>query len=534
MQSILKSAFVMSIATFFSRIAGLVREQVFAYFFGAGMWADAFNVAFRIPNLLRDLFAEGAMSSAFVPVFNDVYVKKGKDEAFKVASMTMNALFLITLIIIIIGIILSNEIVILLAKEFKNYSLEKFNVTVIMTQIMFPFLTFISLAAVTMGILNSFGYFFVPAIAPVFLNLAMIVSNFTLCPLLEKFGFKSIIGIAIGTLFGGVLQWLVQFFYLLKLGYKHSFIINFYNEYMIKILKLLLPGTIGLAATQLNIVINTILATSQGNGAVSWLYYAFRLMQLPLGLFGVSIAQATLPTFSKAYSENKPSVMSKTVENSIKLTAFINIISASILISLSEPIIKLLFEYGNFTSLDTINTAKALSAYSLGLIGYSGVKVVAPLFYVFGKTKIPITISILSVVLNIILNLILIKPFSFVGLALSSAVSSFFNLGFLLYKIKVYIPNFELLDVLVTVHKILITAIVNGYSCLYIYKSLESLDLLSFTGRVVVYKKLILLVNLSITVLISTIIIFLFATILSIKEMDNVKDRILKKLFNKN
>jgi len=302
--SIARSAAVMGVATFFSRIAGLVREQTFAYLFGAGIWTDAFNVAFRIPNLLRDLFAEGAMSAAFVPTFNGILEKDGQQKAFRLTNLTFCAILVVVGMLTLVGIIASPLLVSTLAPEFTSNP-EKFEVTVTMTRIMFPFLLAVSWAAISMGILNSLGEFFIPAIAPVFLNLSMILAGWLICPFAKEFDMPAITGMAIGAMLGGLLQFAVQLPALFRYGYRFRWQLNFKDPGIQRIIKLIIPGTVGLAATQINIAISTILATSQGEGAVSWLGYAFRVMQLPLGLFGVAVAQATLPVISRQIAADR-------------------------------------------------------------------------------------------------------------------------------------------------------------------------------------------------------------------------------------
>lgn len=423
---IMRSAAVMGVATFFSRIGGLVREQSFAYFFGAGAWTDAFNVAFRIPNLLRDLFAEGAMSAAFVPTFNSVLAKDGRERAFRLISITLTMLILAVGAITILGIAVAPALVKLMAPEF-TADPAKFDVTVNMTRIMFPFLLVVSLAALVMGVLNSLGEFFIPAIAPVFLNLAMIVAGFTLCPFFAALGRPGIEGMAAGAMIGGILQLAAQWPALRRAGYRFSWNFQPGDSGMKRIMALMLPGTIGLAATQVNVAISTILGTSQGDGAVSWLSYAFRLMQLPLGLFGVAIAQATLPVISRQAAANDREAMAETLAGSVKLTSFINIVSAMGLAALSVPIIRLLFEHGRFTAADTAATATALQAYAAGLVFFSLTKVLGPAFYALGDTSVPVKASFASVAACIGANLALIGPCGYWGLALGTSLGAGVN-----------------------------------------------------------------------------------------------------------
>ena len=432
----------MGVATFFSRIAGLLREQTFAYLFGAGLWTDAFNVAFRIPNLLRDLFAEGAMSAAFVPTFNSVMQKDGNQKAFRLTNLTFSALLVVVGTLTVIGIAASPLIVNLIAPEFSSNP-GKFEITVTMTRIMFPFLLAISWAAISMGILNSMGEFFIPAIAPVFLNLSMIIAGWTLCPLAVHFDLPAITGMAIGAMLGGLLQFVVQLPALFKFGFKFRWQLNFEDPGIRRIIKLIIPGTVGLAATQINIAISTILATSQGDGAVSWLSYAFRVMQLPLGLFGVAVAQATLPVISRQAAEKKHGEMAQTLSGSIRLSSFINLFACFAIMALAEPVIRVLFQHGKFTPADTIATAMALRAYAVGLLFFCLVKVMGPAFYALDNTKIPVAASIVAVAVNVVLNLVLIKPCGYWGLALGTGVGAMFNAGILFVMLSRQLGGFS-------------------------------------------------------------------------------------------
>jgi putative peptidoglycan lipid II flippase len=429
----------MAVATFLSRIMGLVREQSFAYLFGAGIWTDAFNVAFRIPNLLRDLFAEGAMSAAFVPTFNAVLQRDGRDRAFRLTNLTLTALLIIVGALSVLGILLAPTLVGVLAPEFRSIP-EKFAVTVTMTRIMFPFLLVISWAAIAMGILNSLGEFFLPAIAPVFLNLAMILAGFLLCPFMPGFGQEKIVGMAIGAMIGGFLQMAVQFPVLYRHGFKLRPGWEPRSPGLRRIARLIIPGTVGLAATQVNVAVSTILAVSQGTGAVSWLGYAFRVMQLPLGIFGVAIAQATLPIISRQAAADDRSAMGNTLAGSIRLTGFINLSAMLFLVALAEPVIRILFQHGRFSPGDTVHTAHALKAYAVGLFFFSIVKVLTPAFYALNDTRLPVKASMVSVVANIGLNLLLIKPCGYWGLALGSSIAAGANSGMLLWFLRRKLP----------------------------------------------------------------------------------------------
>lgn len=460
-KSIARSAAVMGIATFFSRIAGLLREQTFAYLFGAGIWTDAFNVAFRIPNLLRDLFAEGAMSAAFVPTFNSVLQKDGRQKAFRLTNLTFSAILVVVGTLTVIGIIASPLIVSSLAPEFASNP-EKFEATVTMTRIMFPFLLMVSWAAISMGILNSLGEFFIPAVAPAFLNLVMILSGWLICPLAVDFDMPAITGMAIGAMLGGIIQFVVQLPALWRYGYKFRWQLNFNDPGISRIVRLIIPGTVGLAATQVNIAISTILATSQGDGAVSWLSFAFRVMQLPLGLFGVAVAQATLPVISRQAAENDKESMAKTIAGSIRLSSFINLYACFTIIALAEPIVRILFQHGRFSVDDTAATAVALQAYAVGLLFFSIIKIMGPAFYTLDETRVPVMASISAVAVNIVLNLSLIQPLGYWGLALSTSVGAMFNAGILYYKLEHRLGSFSRFGLMPALIRISLVTVAGG------------------------------------------------------------------------
>ena len=525
--SIARSAGAMGAATFLSRIAGLVREQAFAFWFGAGIWMDAFKVAYGIPNLLRDLFAEGAMSSAFVPTFNAVLQKDGKEGAFRLARLVLSTLLVIVGFLTVVGILLAPVIVSLLAGDFKQVP-EKYDATVTMTRIMFPFLLEVSWAAVVMGMLNSFGSFFTPAIAPVFLNLAMIAAGFVLCPLAVSLGWPAIIGMAVGAMLGGFLQFLVQIPPLWKMGFRPGWSWNLADSGLRRIMNLMVPGTIGMAATQINVVVSTFLATSQGTGAVSWLGYAFRLMQLPLGLFGVAIAQATLPVVSRQAADGNLVEMKKTLAESLRLTAFINLTASLALMACAEPLIRILFEHGRFTPDDTLATAGALRAYAAGLLFFSIIKVMGPSFYALGDTAAPVRASLASVAANVLLNLALIGPFGYWGLALGASLASALNAGMLFWGMRRHLGSWSETGLFAAIWKTLVCGVI---SSLVMWKSLALIPawLAAPVGGKLV-RVLIDLSSLTLAGLLGGLVLFLSARLLGIPEVEKAVALIRRKL----
>lgn len=452
--SIIKSAGVMGFATMISRVLGLVREQVFAHYFGAGNLTDAFNIAFRIPNLLRDLFAEGALSSAFVPTYTKVKNDRGPEAAWRVAGLVFRVLFCVVLILSILGILAAPPLVALYAKSFQQIP-GKFELTVLMTRILFLFFPFIALAAAYMGILNAEGKFFVPALSSALFNAVSIVIGLWVAKMLPAYGVQPIVGMAVGVVMGAVVQAFFQLPLLYRVGYRfvgrrginpsddsrqEPAYVSWTREPALRsMLKLMGPSVVGQAATQVNFLVNSILATSQGPGAVSWLAYAFRLMQFPIGVFGVSIAQATLPAVSRSAAQKNDEETKRILTQSCSQVFAINLPAAAGLAFLGTPIIHLIFQHGKFSSFDTHSTHLALAGYAVGLVFYSGVKVLVPACYALGHTREAVRSSIYSVLMTIAANLILIRFSGYVGLALGTSFAAAFNFLYLSRILKPYL-----------------------------------------------------------------------------------------------
>ncbi len=427
---IAKSAGTVGIAVMMSRVLGLIREQVFAGLFGAGTANDAFVVAFRIPNLLRDLFGEGALSSAFVTVFSDYDQNKTQKQTWQLASNVIVffgcALSLITLL----AIFFSDFIVQVLAPEFDKIS-GKQDLTILLTRIMMPFLVLISLSAVVMGILNTRKRFFIPALASSFFNLGSIIGGVSLAILLPKWDIPAIIGMAIGTLIGGLLQLAMQLPTLMRCGFKFYPAINFRDPGLIRIIKLMLPAIIGLSATQINLFINTNFASSCMEGSVSWLQYAFRLVQLPIGIFGVAIGIAAMPLLARHAAKKDIESLKHTFVSSLTMVLALTIPAAVGLYLLAEPIIRVIFERGAFTGSDTLATAQALSLYAIGLFAYSANKVLVPVFYAVDKTKYPVIASFITIILNVVFITLTIEYLQHLAIALSMSITMLVNFFFL-------------------------------------------------------------------------------------------------------
>ena len=437
-----RSAGIFGLATITSRILGLVREQVLAFFFGAGDVTDAFNIATRIPNLVRDLFAEGAMSAAFVPTFTRQLTLHGRERAWHLASSVINALLLVTGVLVLVGIIFAEPLVRLFAADFSEVP-GKLELTVYLTRIIFPFLTLVAVAAALMGMLNSLGHFFVPALSPAMFNVATIVMSLALIPIAPQLGVMEITIVAIAVLVGGIGQIVIQWPPLRREGFRYQAVLDFRDEGLHRVLLLMGPGTIGMAATQINVFVNTVLATGEGTGAVSWLGYAFRLMYLPIGLFGVSIATAATPAISRMVAEQDFGRIRSTLANALGLMLFLNIPATVGLMILAEPIVAVIFQHGEFTAADTVATARALQLYAIGLVGYSIVRIISPTFYALQRSRIPVMVSAASVVVNVGLNLSLVRVMGYRGLALGTSITALVNASVQLWLLRREINGLE-------------------------------------------------------------------------------------------
>jgi len=440
--TIARSAGTVSVAVFASRVLGLVREQVFAGLFGAGYAIDAFVVAFRIPNLLRDLFAEGALSSAFVTVFTQYDTQRGEERTWRLANNVITFIFLLVGAITLVGIAASPLLVRLMAPDFGRVA-GKLALTALMTRVMFPFLLLISLAALAMGILNSRGKFFVPALASSFFNLGSIVAGVALALLMPHFGIPAIVGMAWGTLIGGFLQLAVQYPLLKKVGYRPRRVLDLKDEGLHQVLKLMLPAVVGLSATQINVFINTFYAASCMEGSVSWLNYAYRLVHLPQGLFGVALSVATLPVVSRLAAQNNMDALKRSFESSLSLAFLLTVPAAFGLAVLAKPIVGVIFQHGRFTGWDTEQTASALVYYSLGIFAFAGVKILVPVFYALNNTRIPVVGSFLTVGANLLFINLTIAALQHRAIALSTSLSMIINLLFLGFMLFRFLKGFR-------------------------------------------------------------------------------------------
>ena len=419
--SVVRAAGLIGVATFSSRILGFVRDMVLARLFGATPAADAFFVAYRIPNLLRELFAEGSMSSAFIPVFTEYQTLKTKRDAWELASATFTTLLTIVTAVTVLGIAASPGIVWLMAPGFHEQS-EKLALTTVLTRVMFPYLLFISLAALAMGILNSMRAFAAPAFSPVFFNIFIIGCALFLSPQLPE----PIIGVAIGVVAGGAAQFAMQLPGLKGRGMLFRWRFQPGHPGVKRIGLLMVPSLLGLSVTQINITVSTILASFFAGGP-TYLFYGMRLIQFPLGIFGVALATAILPTLSAQASRGALDELRTTLGFGLRMIFFIIVPAMAGLILLRQPIVQLFFEHGSFTRHDTIETATAVLCYAVGLWAFAGVRIIVAAFYSLQDTKTPALTAAAAVVANIVFSLLLMKSLGAPGLALATALASMLN-----------------------------------------------------------------------------------------------------------
>jgi putative peptidoglycan lipid II flippase len=427
-KKLLRSTALVGSMTLVSRILGFVRDLVVAHLFGAGAGTDAFFVAFRIPNFLRRLFAEGAFAQAFVPVLSEYRQKRDILQVRELMSHVAGSLSQILLVVTLVGIAGAPLIMWVFAPGFVSEP-DKMALATDLLRITFPYILLVSLTALAGAALNTYGHFMAPAFTPVFLNLAMIASALLLSPLLEN----PVISLAYGVLIGGVFQLLFQWPFLAKF----NLLIRprrGNHPGVTKIKKLMIPALFSLSVTQINLLVDTLIASFLVTGSISWLYYAERMVEFPLGIFGIALATVVLPSLSAQSSKDDMQSFSSTLDWALRLVVIVGLPSMLGLWFLAEPIMATLFQYGAFGKNDAINAAAALSAYSLGLLGFILVKVLATGFFSRQDTRTPVKIAIIAMVANMIMNVILVFPLAHVGLALATALSALINAS-LLYRL---------------------------------------------------------------------------------------------------
>lgn len=439
-RTLLKSTAVTGGMTLISRITGLIRDVAFAHVIGAsaGVAADAFFVAFRIPNFFRRIFAEGAFSQAFVPVYSEHSDRVTAQERQAFLDHVSGALGAIVIVVTLIGVIAAPLVVTLLAPGFLGTP-EKYELTVRILRIVFPYLAFVSLVALAAGVLNTHGRFAVPAFTPVLLNLCLIAAALWLAPVLGNAG----LALAWGVLIAGVVQLLFQLPFLQRVRALPRPRIAWRNRGVARVFRLMLPAVFGSSVAQINMLVNTLLASFLVTGSVSWLYYSDRLMEFPLGVFGIALATVILPTLSRKHISDSREEFSQLLDWALRWVCIIAIPAALGLMVLAGPILATLFQYGRFTPVDVEMTARALIAFAFGLPGFTLVKILASGFYARQNTGTPARIAAISFGANIVLALALVYPLAHVGLALSISLAAFINAGWLfrlLHKDHVYVP----------------------------------------------------------------------------------------------
>ena len=424
-RKLLKSTAIVSVMTLVSRVSGLVRDVVMANLLGAGGLADAFFVAFRIPNFLRRIFAEGAFSQAFVPVFSQLN-ERNTNEAKAFVNSVTGILALSTFVLSLLGMVFAPAIISLFAPGFIDQP-EKFDATVEALRLMFPYLFCISLVAMSAGVLNTVNRFAVPAVTPVILNLCLIFAMWLLIPLVGN-GARAL---AIGVLIAGVIQVIFQLPSLYREGYLPRLRLDFKNTSVRRLYFLMLPAVFSVSVAQINTVVNTILATRLGDAYVSWLYYSDRLMEFPVGVFGIALATVVLPSLSKENASGDPHHFARMLDWALRWVVVIAVPATFALYLIATPLLSTMFQYNAFTTEDVVQSASALRAFAIGICGFIFVKVLAPGFFARQDMKTPVKIAIASVIVNIILSLILVRFFEHTGLALAISIAAWVNASLL-------------------------------------------------------------------------------------------------------
>jgi len=429
MEDISRGVRSFTIGTAFSRVMGLVREMVFAHLFGVGLATDAFNVAFRVPNLLRDLFAETALSAAFVPVLTAEKAKT-KEAENRLASNIFNVLFVVTGAVSLAGLLFAPALAKAIAFGFGRVP-GKIELTAQLTAVLFPFLLFVSLAAWAMSYLNTERSFFVPSVAPALFNLFSILFPVLTYGWYVARGREPMFGMAIGVLLGGLMQFLVQTPLLRRKGFRWSPVLSFRDPQFRRVMALFIPVAIGLAGTRINVLVNTILVTPLAQGSVSWLNYAFRIMHLPLGLFGIAVGTVALPSLSKLVLENDVAAVKSTLSDSLKMVLFLTVPTSALICGLAVPVTRAIYERGHFMAADTLATAAALVLYAAGIPFSSALRNVAAVFYAYKDAKTPMYASFASIGLNIVLNLSLMWVVGYLAFPLSTSLAAILNVAVL-------------------------------------------------------------------------------------------------------
>lgn len=461
-RKIFKAAGIVGSATLISRILGMIRDMVVAAVFGAGPVSDAFFVAFRIPNLMRRLFAEGSLTVSFIPVFTDHLVNDGKEEAFRMGRSAFWMLGLILLVITILGISGAYFVVKIIAPGFDGAS-GNFDLTVSLTRYMFPYVLFICLTALCTGILNSLNHFAAPAFGPVYLNICLILSALFFSRFLDK----PVYALSIGVIIGGIVQLVALIPPLLKLGFRFFGEVDLLHKGVKKVGKMMLPSVFGSAAYQLDMLVNTMLASMLSAGSVSYLYYADRLVQFPLALFGVSAATVILPTLSRQAARKDMKGVATSLSEGLRLVSFVNLPAMAGLIALSYPIVSIILQRGAFDPLQAKETSSALICYSVGLWAFSSVRIVLPVYYATKDIKTPAIYTGVTVACDILMSMWLMTFMGHKGLALSTSLSSMINFCLLTNGIRPFLKDFDWKGTGLSLIKSVFCSLIMGISIYY-------------------------------------------------------------------
>lgn len=451
---LIKAVSVIGCATFLSRVIGYLRDMVIAGMFGTSIFADAFIAAFRIPNFMRRLFAEGTFTIAFIPVFSEYLSKYGKAEAFRLARATLLLVSVCLVALTFIGILAAPIIVKIIAFGFAENA-SKFDLTVVLTRIMFPYIICISLVALSMGILNTLGHFIVPAVAPALLNIAIIVSVYSVACVSPDNAMR-VLGLAVGVLVGGVLQLGIQLPVLIQNGFYFWKIETWYHPGVKKIARLFIPATFASGLYQINSIIITILASTLVDGSISYLYFSERLIQFPLGIFAMSMGTALLPSLSKQAAVNDYRAVSETFAYAMKMVFFIMVPAMVGMIILREPIISLLFQRNAFTETATRMTAQALFYFGIGLWAIAGARIAVPAFYALKDTRTPVIAAIAAVILQILLGLVLLRPMQHCGLALATSLTAMAHFVLLMWQLHKRLGAINMIDMGISIFKTIV------------------------------------------------------------------------------
>jgi putative peptidoglycan lipid II flippase len=520
-----------SAAVMASRILGLLREMMFAGLFGGSKWMDCFYLAFKVPNLLRDLFAEGALSQAFVTTFSKKLKSEGDAPAWALANKMMTLAAIFMSLVTLLGILAAPWVVDFLTSLSRSgnsprtYNPEEVALTITMVRVMYPFILLVSLAALVMGMLNAKNVFGMPALSSCFFNLGSMIGGAALGWWMDPtWGPQSLVGFSIGVVIGGLAQLVCQFPALRRVGYRFAADFQWRDSGVRQILRLMGPAVIAASVVQINVVVNAMFAYGVGEGAVSWLSYAFRLMQLPIGVFGVAVATVTLPALSRAALNGIGPDFRPTLTKGLRLVAFLVLPSTIGLVLLAEPIVSVLYERGAFDAVDRMQTAAALRAYGYGLLCYAWLKVLQPAFYAIDKRWLPMIVSIFALGLNLGFNwfFVFVMRWGHESLALTTSITATVNFLILFIAMRKFAGDFGTLDLLVLFGKLALAGALMAGVCLA-----STRFFFQDPGHLSIWLRLC---GLILTVGISAVVYFASATILKVSEASEALAMITRKL----